>query len=104
MMWTNRISKELSSVLAAATPDFPSECRPQSRLNCVSEPPAHLDSGDRVRISEGIFCGVEGTVISRRGTSRLLISVELREQSIAIEVDDDMVQSSGRHGLSGGRC
>jgi transcription antitermination factor NusG len=52
-----------------------------------------LGKGDRVRVSKGVFCGVEGTVVARRGADRLIIAVELIEQGVTIEVDSSKVQS-----------
>ncbi|HWB11258.1 MAG TPA: hypothetical protein VG826_18660 [Pirellulales bacterium] len=53
--------------------------------------------GDRVRIFQGLFRGVEGTVVGYRGKGRLIIAVELMEQGVTIEVDVTMVQLSGSH-------
>jgi hypothetical protein len=98
MMWTNRIANELSSGLLRTMVDVPSALvRPtRSRLDCLSVPIlplSPLGKGDRVRISRGAFCGVEGTVVARRGADRLVVAVALLEHGVTIEIDVSMVQS-----------
>lgn len=44
--------------------------------------------GDRVRVCDGVFAGAEGTVLARCRESRLLISVELKQRGVSLEVDD----------------
>jgi transcriptional antiterminator RfaH len=47
-----------------------------------------LASGRRVRIKSGLMKGVEGTVVSRRGRTRLLVSVNFLQQGASVEIDD----------------
>ncbi|HUY90212.1 MAG TPA: hypothetical protein VMV10_15855 [Pirellulales bacterium] len=44
--------------------------------------------GDRVRVFCGVLAGVEGTVLIRRGESRLMIAVDLQQPGVSLEVDD----------------
>lgn len=52
-----------------------------------------LRRGDRVRIEEGPLAGVSGHVIDDRKTYRLVVSVDLIERSVAVEVDRDVVRA-----------
>ncbi len=47
-----------------------------------------LATGDPVRIKTGPMMGLEGTVITRRGQTRLLISVKMLQQGVSVEIDD----------------
>ena len=51
-----------------------------------------LTPGQRVRIGVGAMAGLEGTVISRRNTHRLLIVVEFLQQGVSVAIDDFMVE------------
>ena len=70
---------------------------PESEIEAIralvkSELPAspypYLQTGQRVRISEGPLAGVEGILVDRRaGKGLLILSVHLFRRSIAVEVD-----------------
>ncbi len=49
---------------------------------------SRLEPGDRVRVKHGPFAGVEGTVLQRRGKTRLLVAVNFLQQGASVEVDD----------------
>jgi transcription antitermination factor NusG len=51
------------------------------------EPCPFLRYGDKVRISSGPLEGIEGILIRKKNSYRLVLSVELLEKSIAVEVD-----------------
>jgi transcription antitermination factor NusG len=43
--------------------------------------------GQRIRIELGPLAGVEGTLISFRGRSRMVVSVSLLQRAVAVEID-----------------
>jgi transcription antitermination factor NusG len=47
-----------------------------------------LIPGDRVRVKQGVLLGLEGTVLVRRGQTRLLIRVNFLQQGASVEVHD----------------
>lgn len=51
------------------------------------EPYPFLKSGDRVRVTRGTLEGVEGLLVRRKGLCRLILSVEMLAQSVAVEID-----------------
>jgi hypothetical protein len=51
-----------------------------------------LEPGQAVRIKHGSLAGLEGTIIQRRNTTRLLIAVRYLQQGISIQIDDFMVE------------
>lgn len=55
-------------------------------------PESRLVPGMRVRIRSGSLVGLEGTVIRRRGTQRLLVAVEFLQQGASIQLEDFQVQ------------
>ncbi len=51
----------------------------------------YLRAGDRVRVERGPLRGMEGTLLREGADSRLIVTVELLQRSIAAEVDPSMV-------------
>jgi transcription antitermination factor NusG len=58
-----------------------------------AEPHAFLTEGRRVRIKAGPLEGREGILIRRKGTLRVVLSIELIRRSIVVDVDVADVQS-----------
>jgi transcription antitermination factor NusG len=56
------------------------------------EPHPYLHSGDRVRIRSGALVGIEGFLIRFKNQYRIVLSVELLQKSVAVEVDVSSVQ------------
>jgi transcription antitermination factor NusG len=50
------------------------------------EPYPFLRCGDRVRVTSGALEGIEGIVVRKKNSCRLVLSVELLEKSVAVEV------------------
>ncbi len=61
------------------------------------EPHPFLRCGDWVRVKSGPLSGIEGILIRTKGLCRLVISVEMLEKSVAIEVDAAMVERATRN-------
>src|SRR5579863_2672698 len=55
--------------------------------NLRVEPHPFLRCGDRVRVKAGPLAGIEGILIRKKGSFRLILSAELLEKSVAVEVD-----------------
>jgi transcription antitermination factor NusG len=55
-------------------------------------PHPFLRCGDRVRVKAGPLAGIEGILIRKRGSIRLILSAELLQKSIAVEVDTFSVE------------
>ena len=51
----------------------------------------YLKAGDRVRVEHGPMRGMEGALLRTKDAVRLVISVELLQRSIAVQVDRDAV-------------
>jgi transcriptional antiterminator RfaH len=51
-----------------------------------------LQSGDRVRIKKGPMEGLEGSILKRRGQSRLLVAVHMLQQGVSVEIDDFLLE------------
>ena len=51
------------------------------------EPYPFLRCGDRVRVKAGPLAGIEGILLRKKGSFRLILSAELLQKSIAVEVD-----------------
>jgi transcription termination/antitermination protein NusG len=53
----------------------------------AAEPFPFLQCGDRVRVKAGPLSGIEGILIRKKSSFRLILSAELLQKSIAVEVD-----------------
>lgn len=53
---------------------------------------SRLSAGRAVRVRSGAFAGAEGTVISRRGKTRLVVEVNFLQQGASIEIDDYLLE------------
>ena len=51
-----------------------------------------LTPGQAVRIKTGPLAGLEGTVISRRAQTRLLVTVSMLQQGVSVEIDDFLLE------------
>jgi transcription antitermination factor NusG len=56
------------------------------------EPHQFLKDGERVRVIGGPMQGIEGILVRKKNLYRLILSVEMIAQSVAIEVDADSVE------------
>lgn len=52
------------------------------------KPHPYLQEGRRVRIRSGPMVGVEGILVRRKGTCRVILSIESIMRSVAVEVDE----------------
>jgi transcription antitermination factor NusG len=62
------------------------------------EPHPFLRCGDWVRVKSGPLCDVEGILVRRKGSYRLVLSAEMLEKSVAVEVDAFSVEPIQRRG------
>lgn len=76
----------------AALPDFEVEALRAGLDPMKAEPHPLVTIGRRVRIKNGALAGVEGIVIRKKGGFRVVLTLSLLMQSIAIEVDGDDVE------------
>jgi transcription antitermination factor NusG len=58
-----------------------------SNCNLNIEQHAYLSAGRRVRITNGPLTGIRGILLSTRKKNRLILSVDLLQRSVAVEVD-----------------
>lgn len=60
------------------------------------EPHPYLACGDRVRIKSGTLQGLEGILVRKKNTSRLVVSLEMLGRSAAVEIDSSCLETLGR--------
>jgi len=58
----------------------------------------YLTTGHHARIESGPFAGLEGIVIQLKGRERLVLSVNLLQRSVAVEIDRSWVRPLGAVG------
>jgi transcription antitermination factor NusG len=51
-------------------------------------PEARLKPGQEIRVKSGPLRGLEGTVVRRRGSERLVVAVRLLNQGVSMELED----------------
>ena len=47
----------------------------------------YLIAGRRIRIKSGPLLGVEGTIVRRKGSVRLIVQVDLIQRAVLLELD-----------------
>lgn len=65
-----------------------------------AEPYPFLKCGDRVRVTAGPLRGLEGILLRKKNWCKLLLSVEMLQRSVAVEIDVAMVQRVGTRSRS----
>ena len=61
-------------------------------MGAAVEPFPFAKVGERVRITEGPFAGLEGVIEMRKGSDRLILSVDAINQAVALEVDASIIE------------
>jgi len=56
------------------------------------EPHPYLQCGDRVRVTYGPLEGIEGYLLRKKNSFRLVLSVEMLMKSVAVEIDASMIE------------
>jgi hypothetical protein len=59
-------------------------------------PHAYIAAGDLVTITEGVFAGYRGVVVREKGQERLVVSVSMIRQSVAVEIDRELLRPDAR--------
>jgi transcription antitermination factor NusG len=60
------------------------------------EPWPALTAGVRVQIAAGPLQGIEGVVVTQKNSTRLIVSVDLLQRSVAVELDRQWLEESAR--------
>ena len=68
------------------------------------EPHPFLKCGDWVRVKAGPLEGLEGILVRDKNQSRLVLSVELVQKSVAVEVDAWLVERVPRRNQPALKC
>ncbi len=58
-----------------------------------AEPHPYLTIGRRVRVKAGSLAGLEGILVRRKNRARFVISLDLIQKSVAVEVDANEVEA-----------
>ena len=53
----------------------------------VAESHPYLQPGAKIRISDGPFAGIEGTILRENSRHRFIVSVPLLNRSVSVELD-----------------
>jgi len=58
----------------------------------AAKPWPYLRKGAKVRVEFGALAGVEGWLIAEKGIDRLVLSVEILQRSVAVEIDREWIR------------
>ena len=70
---------------------------------CRVEPHSFLKGGEWVRVTRGSLEGVEGVLVRKKNLDRLVLSVDMLAQSVAVEIDTSDVEPAPARGLAENR-
>ncbi len=91
-MTTNRVSR----ILSVSDPQQLIFDLEQIRRLIASNAPLSVEQklapGNRVRVKQGALMGLEGTVLVRRGVTRLLVRVNFLQKGASVEMDDYLLE------------
>lgn len=80
--------------------------RTAERAGREVQPWTYLQVGDQIKISAGPLSGLQGVLVAHKNKHRLIISVNMIQSSIAVEIDPDGIQripsNQDTKGLLGG--
>lgn len=54
---------------------------------------SRLEAGCRVRVKKGSLMGLEGTIVTRRGSEKLLVAMQFLQQGVSIEINDYLLEA-----------
>ncbi len=57
------------------------------------EPHKYIKAGQHCRVIEGPLAGMEGIAITTRGTTRLILQIDMLGQAASVEVDTDVIEA-----------
>lgn len=93
---------------ASPLPDFEIESLRSGLHLRAFEPHPYLIVGERVRIKAGPLAGMEGVLIRNKNKFRVVLTLSMIRQSVAVEVDGDQLELIGSHlrcaGTAGNRA
>jgi transcription antitermination factor NusG len=69
-----------------------------TQSSATVEPHPYLKCGDQVCIRQGALAGIEGVLVRVKNRYRVVVSVNLLQKAIAVEVDFSMVERIGPGG------
>lgn len=78
-------------------PDHEIECLRSGLQLRKFEPHPYLAVGTRARIKAGPFAGMEGVVSRNKSSLRVVLTVDLLMQSVAVEVNADEIETSSSY-------
>ena len=57
-----------------------------------AQPWPYLKRGEKVRVAQGAFSGIEALIVAEKGIDRLVLSVTLLQRSVAVEIDRSWIR------------
>jgi transcription antitermination factor NusG len=80
------------SIFSPVSEDQIADLRVITASGLAALPHPYLAPGDMVRVERGPLAGVRGMVLRNKGFTSLVVSVEILQRSVVVEVESDVVQ------------
>jgi len=80
------------SIFSPVSEDQIAELRAISASGLPALPHPYLEPGDLVRVERGPLAGVRGMVLRNKGVTSLVVSVEILQRSVVVEVESEVVR------------
>jgi len=58
----------------------------------IMHPHPYLKAGRKVRIRSGSMAGVEGVLVRKRDSTRIVLSISLLQRSVSVDIDEADVE------------
>jgi len=80
------------NVFAPLSEDQIADLRAVVASGLPSRPCPYLVPGEPVRVERGPLIGLRGTVLRNKGVASIVVSIEILQRSVAVEVESDVLQ------------
>jgi transcription antitermination factor NusG len=80
------------NIFAPVSEEQISELRAVVASGLPARPCSYLAPGEMVRVERGPLAGVRGMVLRHKGVTSVVVSVEILQRSVVVEVDSDAVR------------
>jgi transcription antitermination factor NusG len=89
---TNRVANLLAVNDQQKLLDELSQIEQALRTGAVLAPHKYIKAGQYCRVIGGPLADLQGIVVKTRGTTRLLLQVDMLGQATSVEIDTDMIE------------
>lgn len=60
----------------------------------AAEPCPYLRTGERIRVTRGALQGIEGLLVQKKSEWRMVVSIEMLQRSVSVEIDREDIRAA----------